>query len=183
MIERFKLAGRIAMAAVVMAGAAAAPAYAQGTQTQRTQEQRTDNHKSEHSATGLDSRDRMIAEIWGINQEEMTRAKLLAQGPRANFSVPNLSPLEVLGIHARNDTERRKYAEQFARIFHADVERSLAWNAAYEEAIARLYPNEKIVDFSGMPKVNAPVGSADAMNVPRSLINESGRAPRQPVSR
>lgn len=171
----------VAFAALTLA--AAAPAHAQGTQTQRTQEQRTDSRSSEQSATALDVRDRMVAEIWGLSQDEMARAKLLSHGPRANFSVPNLSPLEVLGIHARSEAERRKYAEQFARIFHADVERSLAWNAAYEEAIARLYPNDKIVDFSGLPKVSAPVGSADAMNVPRSLINEPVRASRPAAAR
>ena len=48
--------------------------------------------------------------------------------------------MEALGIHARTDAERRKYAEMFARAFHADVERSLAWNQAFTEAIGAPLP-------------------------------------------
>ncbi|MCR6480978.1 hypothetical protein NU688_32810 [Variovorax sp. ZS18.2.2] len=147
-----------------------------------TQEQKTQTNTREVGANELTARDRLIGDIWGLSHEEMARAKVLLQGPRANFSVENLSPVEALGIHARSDAERRKYAEMFARAFHADVERSLAWNSAYQEAIGRLYPNEPIVDFRGLPKVNAPVGSADAMNVPRSMLIEGGApSSAQPV--
>lgn len=54
----------------------------------------------------------------------MLRAKVLLLGPRKAFSVENLSPIETLGIHARSDAERRKYAEMFVRAFRSDVERS-----------------------------------------------------------
>ncbi len=135
-----------------------------------TQESRSQTASTERKFSDLDDRDRVVAEIWGLSNEEMQRAKVLLQGPRAAFSVQNLSPVEALGIHARSDAERRRYAELFARAFHQDVERSLAWNSAYQEAIQRLYPNEPMVDFSGLPKVAAPVGSADALNVPRSML-------------
>lgn len=121
----------------------------------------------------LNATDVLSANIWGLSKEEMLRAKILLQGPRKAFSVENLSPIEALGIHARSDAERRKYAEMFVRAFHTDVERSLAWNRAFTEAMARMYPNEPVVDFSRMPKVQASVGAADALNVPRSAIIET----------
>ncbi|GKS92651.1 hypothetical protein [Acidovorax sp. SUPP2539] len=150
---------------------AAAPAVAQPkTQQQRTQEVTSQRGGADRAGTVLDENDQLIASIWGLSSEEMLRAKVLLQGPRKSFSVENLSPVEALGIHARSDAERRKYAEMFARTFHADVERSLAWNAAFTEAMARMYPNEPVMDFSGQAKVAAPIGAADMLNVPRSLV-------------
>lgn len=92
-----------------------------------------------------------LAKTWNISVEELHRARELMQPgtARAAFSVPNISPVEVLGIHARTAAERQKYAELFARAVHADVERSLMWNATFSVVYARLYPNEPVVDFKG----------------------------------
>ncbi len=171
---------------LVLAGAS--PALSQTSQNARdigrTQESHSQTSTSEREFSDLSDSDRVVAGIWGLSMDEMRRAKMLLQGPRANFSVANLSPVEALGIHARSDAERRKYAELFARASHQDVERSLAWNNAYQEAIQRLYPNEPLIDYSGAPKVAAPVGSADAMNVPRSqLINDASSFSEAPSSR
>ena len=136
----------------------------------QTRESRAEERPSERKFHELDERDRVVGEIWGLSTEEMQRVKVLMQGPRGAFSVPNISPIEVLGIHARSDAERRKYAESFARAFHQDVERSIVWNKAFEEANARLFPNEPMVDFRGLPKVAAPVGAADLLNVPRTQL-------------
>ena len=161
-------------AVVVLAGAGLALAQTQAShEVARIQERQTQAGAAERKFSDLDERDRLVADIWGLTEPEMQRAKMLLQGPRAAFSVPNLSPVEALGIHARSEAERRKYAELFARAFHQDVERSLAWNSAYQEAMQRLYPNELIIDYSGLPKVAAPVGSADVLNVPRSQLIES----------
>ncbi|MDP1165713.1 integrating conjugative element protein, partial [Klebsiella pneumoniae] len=59
----------------------------------------------------LQSQDRILARIWGLTDDEMQRAQLLLRGPRAAFSVANLTPIEALGIHARNAAERKRYAE------------------------------------------------------------------------
>ena len=103
------------------------------TQETRTQTQQTQIAPAQSEWTMLNEHDKLLAQIWGLNEEEMLRAKVLLQGPRKAFSVENLSPIEALGIHARTDAERRKYAEKFAKAFHDDVQRSLAWQAAYSE--------------------------------------------------
>ncbi len=157
--------------ALLIASIAGFPAQAQTTAV-KTQQARTQEGEISRTYSTLDDRDRLLAQIWNLSSEEMIRAKVLLEGPRKSFSVANLSPIEALGIHARNDAERRKYAELFARAFHADVERSLAWNTAFYEAMGRLYPNEPMVDYSGVQKVQVPIGAADAMNVPRSLVVE-----------
>jgi hypothetical protein len=128
-----------------------------------------------------DDTDRQVQQMWGLNAEEMRRAKVLALGPRANFSVEKLSPLEILGIHARSEAERRQYAERMARIFRADVERSIAWEREMQAAMARLFPNDPMISFEGMPKVHSSVGAADMLGVPRTQIIEPQSAASTPV--
>ena len=156
---------------------ATAPQSVQERQTQiGTQRQGS----TEQQSTRQDASDRLLGQIWGLSAEEIARAKVLLQGPRASFSVANLSPIEALGIHARNEAERRKYAEMFAKSVHADVERSLAWERAFSEAMTRIYGVEQVVDYAGQQRVAAPVGSADAFNVPRDVvIDQSPSATRQ----
>lgn len=123
--------------------------------------------------TSVDGADRLAIEIWGLTPEELHRAKLLLKGPRAAFSVPNLSPIEALGIHARSEAERQKYAEKFAKAMHEDTVRVLAWNQAYQVAMQRLYPNQPVVDFSKVPAANASSGVAAAANIPRKVLRQS----------
>ena len=118
-------------------------------------------------ATAIQASDQIARQVWGLTADELERAKLLLKGPRASFSVPNLSPVEALGIHARSDAERRKYAEMFAKAMHEDTERVLAWAMAYQIAIQRLYPNEKVIDFSGLQAADMSTGTTDAANLPR----------------
>ena len=147
----------------------------------KPEQARTQVNQTHVNYSQLDDREKLLAQIWGLSNEEMVRAKVLLEGPRKTFSVPNLSPVEALGIHARTDAERRKYAEVFARALHQDVERSLAWNNAFTEAMQRMYPNEAVVDFTGVPKSNASIGAADALGIPRSAINQA--APSSSVPR
>jgi hypothetical protein len=149
----------------------------------RVKEQQSRASDAAKSTTTLNQNDLVQAQIWGLTPEEMQRAKLLLQGPRASFSVTNLSPIEALGIHARNDAERRKYAEMFARAFHQDVDRSLAWDQAFQQAMQSTYPNEPIIDYRGQAAVEAPVGTADMLNVPRTLIVDPARSAKPGAQR
>jgi hypothetical protein len=122
----------------------------------------------------LDQNDRLIAEIWGLSDDELRRAKVLLQGPRAAFSVPNISPVEALGIHARDEAERQRYAEKVARVVFEDLKRTLAFGQAYQTAITRLTAGTPMVSYDGLPGAVAPIGAADIGNVPRSLVTEPG---------
>lgn len=102
---------------------------------------------AEQKSSVLDPLDVVAAQYWGLTLEEMERAKLLMRGPRGAFSDPRISPVEVLGVHARSDAERIKYAELFARMLHEDTVRVLAWNLAGSRAMQRLYPNEPVIDL------------------------------------
>ena len=126
---------------------------------------------------GLTPQDTLQAQLWGLNADEMQRALVLAKGPRAAFSVANLSPIEVLGIHARTPAERRKYAEAFARAHHQDVERVLAWNQAFTQAMQQLYPAEPVIAYTGTDRPQVDPALAAAAGVPLSAIDATP-APR-----
>ena len=86
------------------------------------------------------------AEQWGLDLTEWQRYQSLMQGIRGSVSPATLSPLEVLGIHARSADERRRYAEQWAVMMRGDAERILAFQRAYDDAQRRLFPNGFLID-------------------------------------
>ena len=84
-------------------------------------------------------------EAWGLSIEEWQRFETLMQGQRGLWS-PDLDPILVLGIHARSDEERRRYAELAVEQERARVAGELAFQRAYDEAWRRLYPDEPLID-------------------------------------
>lgn len=111
-----------------------------------------------------------LGAMWGLTPDEMARVSILSRGPRAAFSGPNISPIEILGIHARNAAERRKYAELFAKALHADTERVLVWSNEAKAAYDRLYPGEPVVSFDGVQPGQAHPSAAAAARVPMTSI-------------
>jgi len=85
---------------------------------------------------------------WGINQVELERYNTLMKGVRGSVSVENISPLEVLGIHARTDKEREKYALAWARIMHEDAEKILKFQFAYDKASKLLVGDQQMIDMA-----------------------------------
>jgi integrating conjugative element protein (TIGR03759 family) len=79
-----------------------------------------------------------LAHAWGLTTQEAERYEVLMRGPRGAFSVPSISPIEVLGIHADTPAERRQYAERLVRLLYEDTERVLAFERATQAAWQRL---------------------------------------------
>jgi integrating conjugative element protein (TIGR03759 family) len=90
---------------------------------------------------------------WGLDENEWTRYEGLMQGIRGSISPVNLSPLEVLGIHADSDRERRDYAARLAKLMQEDTARVLAFAKAYAEEARKLNPNGALIDTAvlGLP--------------------------------
>lgn len=97
-------------------------------------------------ASALSESDLQHARQWGLDEAEWRRYRILMAGPRGLWS-PDLDPLLVLGIHARTEAERRRYAELAVRQERARVEAELAFQRAYTEAWQRLYPDEPLFDI------------------------------------
>jgi hypothetical protein len=104
--------------------------------------------------TQTDAIARGQAAQWGLNLDEYRRYEALMKGMRGSISDPRISPIEVLGIHARSDAERQKYAEIFARMMAEDAERILQFQAAYHASFKRLYPNLPVIYID--PASNRP---------------------------
>ena len=102
--------------------------------------------------TTLSASELARARAWGLSATEWQRYQALMQGIRGSVSPATISPIEVLGIHARDGEERRRYAETWARTLHDDVDRILAFQHAYDAALKRLYPNESLIDPKRLPK-------------------------------
>ena len=92
--------------------------------------------------------DEQQARDWGLRTEEWARYRELMQGPLGVYS-PNLDPLTALGIEARSDDERRRYAELQVRAEARRVEKTLAYQRAYDAAWQRLAPGVLRVNLSG----------------------------------
>lgn len=88
------------------------------------------------------------AKAWSLNPEEWRRYQQLMEGPLGVYS-PGIDPLTALGIEARNSEERRRYTELQAHAEYKRVTKLFAYQNAYDEAFARLYPNLLTVDLLG----------------------------------
>lgn len=99
----------------------------------------------------LSPTDKARATIWDLSNTEWRRYQTLMDGIRGSISPATLSPIEVLGIHARDEGERRRYAERWARLMRDDAERILAFQHAYDRAWKRLFPSDRLIDLARLP--------------------------------
>ncbi|STU59896.1 TIGR03759 family integrating conjugative element protein [Klebsiella pneumoniae] len=74
---------------------------------------------------------------WGLSGQEYRRYEQLMDGPRGTQS-PGLDPLTALGIEAKSDAERKKYAEQWVRQEFARTEKELKFQREVDAAWQRL---------------------------------------------
>jgi len=94
------------------------------------------------------SLDAQLAQQWGLRDDEFARYRELMQGSLGMYS-PHLDPLSALGIEARTDEERRRYAELQVQVEARRVEKLLVYQRAYDEAWQRLYPDRQRVNLPG----------------------------------
>ncbi len=107
------------------------------------------------------------AQIWGLSQTEWNRYETLMQGMHG-YRSQQLDPLTLLGIEARTDEERQRYAERLAKIEHDRVERLLAFQHAYDDAFARLYPDEQAIADDSSPTATPDM-------ITQAVLNNSRR--------
>jgi len=132
---------------------------------------RSSQSQVEHSS------DAQLAQQWGLRDDEFARYRELMQGPLGIYS-PHLDPLSALGIEARSDEERRRYAELQVQAEARRVEKLLAYQRAYDDAWQRLYPN--------MQRVNLPSvvsGAASGNGRTAVFVREDCTACEQTVQR
>lgn len=107
---------------------------------------------------------------WEITEEEYSRYQELMKGIRGSISPDNISPIEVLGIHARSDAERTKYARMWADAMEKDTQRILAFNRAYNQAwVEKGSPD--LVDISKLELGNANPTAEKTLSAPAGNAN------------
>lgn len=108
---------------------------------------------SDRAAEDLGGIDTTVShhDLWDLSQEEWERVELLQNGLRRYVSDVQISPLEVLGIHARSIEERERYARRWAQLMLTDAERILKFQRAYDEAMQSLINNQPVIDISQLP--------------------------------
>lgn len=141
------------LALLLLVGLLAQPAQAESAHTQRLDSLHADLlHHGGDAATA-----------WGLTDQEWTRFEEIQRGPRGYWS-PNLDPLTTLGVEARDDSERQRYAELQVRLEAARAERELAYQRAYDKAWQRLYPGLLPIQGATTP-LHSPVVSRLALFV------------------
>lgn len=110
----------------------------------------------EHRITPLEQ---SRAAEWGLEPQEWRRYRQLMEGPLGLYS-PGIDPLTALGIEARDSLERRRYTEMQAHAEYNRLQKLFAYQNAYNETFARLYPNLLPVDLlsgSTAPQASAAI--------------------------
>ena len=93
-----------------------------------------------------------LLDQWELSEQEWSRYEELMHGIRGRLSQPNISPIEVLGIHARSETERTHYARIWARMMREDAIRVLQFQRAYDIEAQALNQDEPLIDVSLLPE-------------------------------
>jgi integrating conjugative element protein (TIGR03759 family) len=93
------------------------------------------------------------SKVWNLTIEEEKRYVFLMQN-RSKIYYQGLrqTPLDILGINARNETERNHFAELAAAQEAQKVSKNIAWNNAFYKAYNKLFANVPVVgDFDPSP--------------------------------
>lgn len=104
---------------------------------------------SVHLNTNQPVNNQLARSQWDLSEAEWSRYQSLMQGLRGSLSPSTLSPLEVLGIHAETEPERRAYAAKLAKLMQEDTERVLAFAKVYAEEAHKLNP-PVVIDKAGL---------------------------------
>ena len=143
-INRFGIFGLALALTVLTIATLLTPAFGQS--VSNTTAKKTHAVSTDVTRTPLSVSERERSNAWSLTDTEWRRYQSLLPGIRGSISPANLSPIEVLGIHARDSAERRRYAERWARAMRDDAERILAFQRAYDAAAKRLFSGQTLID-------------------------------------
>lgn len=129
--------------------------------TQAQSQRDVEVQEVEQRITEVEGR-KQSADQWGLTELEWERYESLMRGQRGILS-PGLDPLTALGVEARTDQERTRYAELQARFEYERIEREMAYQHAYDVAIGRLTENaDRVKPFVLSPVLSEQNRAADS---------------------
>jgi integrating conjugative element protein (TIGR03759 family) len=88
--------------------------------------------------------------VWRLTEDEELRyVQLMQNRSGIYYQGRHLTPVDILGINARNEAERRHFAELAAKQEAQKVAQNIAWNNAFYKAYNELFSNVPVVgDFN-----------------------------------
>lgn len=95
------------------------------------------------------------SEYWNISYEEYENSRYLREQYKGLIST-DITPLEILGINAKTDAERNKYAKLFAKKMRDTTARTLKFQDAYRKAYTELYGKEDMFNIQ-LSQNNKPI--------------------------
>jgi len=93
------------------------------------------------------------AKVWQLTSAEEKRYIQLMQSRSSTYYQGlRMTPLDILGLNARNDIERQHFAELAAKQEAQKVAQNIAWNNAFYQAYNQLFQDVPVVgDFDPSP--------------------------------
>lgn len=89
--------------------------------------------------------DKRSQKIWGISEPDMKRYKLLMQSKSGvYYKDKELSPIEILGINARDNTERDHFAKLLVKANSQRIAKELAFEKSYSRAYKKHIKNNNL---------------------------------------
>lgn len=86
------------------------------------------------------------AKVWGLTLDEEKRyIQLMQSRSHYYYNGLNLTPVDILGINARDENERNHFAALAAAQEAQKVAKNIAWNNAFYKAYNRLFDNVPVV--------------------------------------
>jgi len=75
------------------------------------------------------------ARVWELSENEEKRFVLLMQNKsKTYYEGLRLTPVDILGLNARNQAERMRFARLAARLEAQKIAQNIAWNTAFHKA-------------------------------------------------
>ena len=96
---------------------------------------------------------RQEAKVWGLNEKEEKRyLQLMQSRSGVYYKDLRMTPIDILGLNARDDVEREHFASLAAHQEAQKVAQNIAWNNAFYKAYNELFKDVPVVgDFDPSP--------------------------------
>ncbi len=99
---------------------------------------------------------KVISQHWGITEKEYSEYLAIMEGKRGTWT-PTADPILALGVEAKSEEERRRYAELYVQQEFERQERDKAFVLATIAARERLYPGMLPFGNSTKPQFSAVI--------------------------
>jgi integrating conjugative element protein (TIGR03759 family) len=106
------------------------------------------------------------AKVWNITTDDWLRYEKIMQS-KGQYLWKDLDPITVLGLNARTDSERKRYAEKLAKLEFSNAQKVILLDRAYNKAFHDLYGKLPVVDPS---KLNIGRAKASLLSVPKASV-------------